>query len=700
MPGMTTPVKAKQPPKNSKTAERISGIHNGIRGTEYQLCVTMYILLRAYNSYSEHGQDFKLCMEPTDPIVGEFDDIWLEMNGEHILIQVKHCSDGSNLTEGMLLPNNRSSDEAFSMYKYYDSFEKSQKLKKARCRTDEKWTYVFLTNKPLQVRARKMFVKCSKKSSIESIFDTSLFYKFWNDQENECVKKLNPSDDFCDNFILSVAHLNLHKLRKKIEAEIRKTKQMDSKLGIKFLRDELFDWVCDKENRKNKYMDREWVESMFQKFHIEHAKDHWKAYENPVLSTIKESLQEFLNQDNQIGAIDETAKLLYEKIKYILTTGQTENTQKCDENKLTAIDREDDVDQDVPEKLSTIKQIFTLRQILQISREFQATDTHHLFIYFKVDYETAKLNELMDLIDANDSSTKTLGKNNSSVMLNLAVQCVLKRAEFNMEGTVFENSQLILCHDNEVDIIGKTIQDVEIQYVRLRAEARKVGLILDASKTKYMLANGKLPQSGSVTIASDKIEMVKEVEFLGSLVTWENSCNIEIERCIKVGKRTFEDLEEMLESEQDILKKWRIYDEQIRSRVLEGCETWTVLASRETMLVKFEDDMLRAIFNGAKQPDICRPIMSVVNAKQVRWAGQVAGMSNDEPAKRVVIVASFPDVNQRRRTGKPKTRWFEAINGREKGQDLREAWELAVKQLKSGNSGVTKTECKHFGIMS
>uniref|UniRef100_A0A8D8DII6 (northern house mosquito) hypothetical protein n=1 Tax=Culex pipiens TaxID=7175 RepID=A0A8D8DII6_CULPI len=306
----------------------------------------------------------------------------------------------------------------------------------------------------------------------------------------------------------------------------------------------------------------------------------------------------------------------------------------------------------------------------------------------------------MDLIDANDFSTKNLGKHDSSVMLNLAVKCVLKRAGLKMEGTVFENSRLVLSHDNEVDIIGKTIQEVEVQYVRLRAEAEKVGLILDASKTKYMLANGKLPQSGSVTIAKEKFEIVKEVVFLGSLVTWDNSCNIEIERCIKIGKHIFKDHEKMLKSEQDILKKWRIYDEQIRSRVLEGCETWTVLASREAMLVKFEDDMLRAIFNGAKQPDICRPIMCVVNARQVRWAVQVAGMWNNEPAKRVVIEASFPVVNNRRRTGKPKTRWFEAINGREKGQDLRDAWELAVKQLKSGNPRVTKTEGKHFGIMS
>src|SRR5450830_1123989 len=76
----------------------------------------------------------------------------------------------------------------------------------------------------------------------------------------------------------------------------------------------------------------------------------------------------------------------------------------------------------------------------------------------------------------------------SCLLFNIALEGVIKRAGYNMRGTIFNKSSQFICFANDVDIVGRTFQVVAEQYTKLKREAEKVGLKVNTSKTKYLLA--------------------------------------------------------------------------------------------------------------------------------------------------------------------------------------------------------------------
>ncbi|KAL1396005.1 hypothetical protein pipiens_010818, partial [Culex pipiens pipiens] len=87
------------PAKKAKTIpNRTSGIHCGLRGNEYQIYMTMYMLVRAHNKYPAH-QDYELRIERPEPEVGKFDDIWLKVGDEEVFVQAKYDAVSPTLTK-------------------------------------------------------------------------------------------------------------------------------------------------------------------------------------------------------------------------------------------------------------------------------------------------------------------------------------------------------------------------------------------------------------------------------------------------------------------------------------------------------------------------------------------------------------------------------------------------------------------------
>ena len=101
-----------------------------------------------------------------------------------------------------------------------------------------------------------------------------------------------------------------------------------------------------------------------------------------------------------------------------------------------------------------------------------------------------------------------------------------------------------------MDIVGRTFGTVTDLYTRLKREAAKVGLEVNAAKTKYMLAGGaerdRACLGSSVTIDGDTFEVVDEFVYLGSLLTADNNVSREIRRRIISGSRAYYGLQKKL----------------------------------------------------------------------------------------------------------------------------------------------------------
>ena len=356
---------------------------------------------------------------------------------------------------------------------------------------------------------------------------------------------------------------------------------------------------------------------------------------------------------------------------------------------------------------STTDQIFTVRQILQKCREYQVP-THHLFVDFKAAYDSIDRVELWKIMDENSfpgkltrlikatvdgvqNCVKISGEHSSSfesrrglrqgdglscLLFNIALEGVMRRAGCNSRGTIFNRSSQFICFADDMDIVGRTFAKVAELYTRLKREATKVGLVVNASKTKYMLVGGterdRARLGSSVTIDGDTFEVVEEFVYLGSLLTADNNVSREIRRRIICGSRAYYGLQKKLRSKKIRHRtKCVMYKTLIRPVVLYGHETWTMLEEDLQALGVFERRVLRTIFGGVQEDGVWRrrmnhelaqlygepSIQKVAKAGRVRWAGHVARMPDSNPAK--MVFASDPAGTRRR--GAQRARWADQV---------------------------------------
>ena len=131
----------------------------------------------------------------------------------------------------------------------------------------------------------------------------------------------------------------------------------------------------------------------------------------------------------------------------------------------------------------------------------------------------------------------------SCLLFNIALEGVIRRSGLNMRGTIFTKSGQLVCFADDIDVIGRSLETVADQYTRLKHEAARIGLKVNVSKTKYMLANGTerdQNQLGSkVTVDGDEFDVVQKFVYLGSMITADNNNSREIRRRIINGSRAF-----------------------------------------------------------------------------------------------------------------------------------------------------------------
>lgn len=264
----------------------------------------------------------------------------------------------------------------------------------------------------------------------------------------------------------------------------------------------------------------------------------------------------------------------------------------------------------------------------------------------------------------------------SCLLFNIALEGVMRRAGLSSRGTIFTRSSQFVCFADDMDIVGRKFETVADQYTRLKREATKVGLVVSASKTKYMLVGGterdRARLGSSVTIDGDTFEVVDEFVYLGSLLTADNDVSREIRRRIINGSRAYYGLQKKLRSKKiQPRTKCTMYKTLIRPVVLYGHETWTMLEEDIQALGVFERRVLRTIFGGVQENGVWRrrmnhelaqlygepSIQKVAKAGRIRWAGHVARMPDNYPAK--MVFASNPAGTRRR--GAQRARWADQV---------------------------------------
>ena len=102
---------------------------------------------------------------------------------------------------------------------------------------------------------------------------------------------------------------------------------------------------------------------------------------------------------------------------------------------------------------------------------------------------------------------------------------------------------------------------------------KKFGLKVNIQKTKIM-ASGPIT---SWEIDRETVETVSDFIFLGSKITADGDCSLEIKRCLLLGRKVMTNLDNILKSRDITLpKKVSLVKAMVFPVDMYGCESWTI----------------------------------------------------------------------------------------------------------------------------
>jgi predicted rRNA methylase YqxC with S4 and FtsJ domains len=145
---------------------------------------------------------------------------------------------------------------------------------------------------------------------------------------------------------------------------------------------------------------------------------------------------------------------------------------------------------------------------------------HHLFIDFKAAYDTIIRNEVyvgmselnfptklirltkatLTIVtccvkiqnDCSESFETRQGLRQGDVLytllFNVVLKVIVRRANLQTNGTMFNKETQLLAYADDIDIVGKSQSAVRKAFLALEGEAAKVELKINEQKTKYMIA--------------------------------------------------------------------------------------------------------------------------------------------------------------------------------------------------------------------
>ena len=106
--------------------------------------------------------------------------------------------------------------------------------------------------------------------------------------------------------------------------------------------------------------------------------------------------------------------------------------------------------------------------------------------------------------------------------------------------------------------------------MKVKEEREKAGLKLNIQKTKIMA-------SGPITSWQIDGETVADFIFLGSKITADSDCSLEIKRCLLLERKVMTNLDSILKSRDITLPtKVHLVKATVYPGVMYGCESWTI----------------------------------------------------------------------------------------------------------------------------
>ena len=158
----------------------------------------------------------------------------------------------------------------------------------------------------------------------------------------------------------------------------------------------------------------------------------------------------------------------------------------------------------------------------------------------------------------------------------------------------FKTSLEDLDFADDLALLSHRIQDIRDKTRALEVQSAKVGLKINATKTKLMSIGIKC--GDGVSVAGERVEEVDEFTYLGSIVSKKGDTDEDIQARIGKARQAFAMLRPIWRSTALTTKtKLRVFWSNVKAVLLYGSETWRLTKGLEQKLQGFINKSLRNI---------------------------------------------------------------------------------------------------------
>ena len=215
---------------------------------------------------------------------------------------------------------------------------------------------------------------------------------------------------------------------------------------------------------------------------------------------------------------------------------------------------------------------------------------------------------------------------------------------------------------DDLALLSGNHQQMQQKTRHLAEVSKSVGLRIHPGKTKVMKINTKadLP----ITVEDKPLEVVDQFTYLGSVLEGGGGTTADIKARLGKARYAFKNLQKIWKDRTITTKtKIRLFNSNVKSVLLYGCETWSPTATCTKKLQTFVNSCLRRILR-ISWPETIRnedlwertgqkTIDRVIGTRRWRWMGHTLR----KPASSTTRQALRWNPSGQRRRGRPRTTW-------------------------------------------
>lgn len=241
----------------------------------------------------------------------------------------------------------------------------------------------------------------------------------------------------------------------------------------------------------------------------------------------------------------------------------------------------------------------------------------------------------------------------SPLLFSLVIDHVMRRVNTQQRGIQWNPFSRLedLDYADDLCILSHNTKDMKGKLEDLISFAKDAGLKINVAKTKLLRVNPHTTtrSSSSIILLIDNqvIEEVDEFCYLGSMITKDGGADVDVKNRIQKARQAFGSLNRVWSSGRYTRRlKLQIFNSNIKSVLLYGCETWKVTRNNSRQIQVFVNRCLRKIA-GIFYPNIIsnenlwkltkqKRVSEEIGRRKWGWIGHTLRKNEDDIARQAM----------------------------------------------------------------